>query len=107
MSHPACFGTQAYQMRAFDSLSRDAIEIPLPAQVKFAADQGRRSAEGVAQAVERQDLGFGGMAEHDRRAVAVRDVNAAGGSHGRSVYVANVVQPDRPPPLVPSFGVQS
>ena len=58
-------------------LPLDAIQILVPAHEELLADQGWRRVDPLVELVGREHVEFTAVLEHERHAVAARDVNAA------------------------------
>src|SRR5581483_10549049 len=72
---------------------REAIQIFVPAQKYFMADNRRRGVEAVVEFVGGEDLQLLGILDHHRHAAARDQVNAAGCPHGRGVESLEVFDP--------------
>lgn len=76
--HPLQCASQAVVAR---QLLGNAVERAFTAQVEFAINQRRRSAEGILQVVHCQDGVLPVVPKNDRRTIAGHDVNPLGGRH--------------------------
>src|SRR5262249_39226169 len=75
------------------SLLLDAIQVPVAAQQQLLADRNRRGVDGIVKLVRCQDLELVRVPEHQRRALAINDVDTVLRPGGRCVQAAQARQP--------------